>query len=71
MRGFPFLFDSKVARISDAYSRRMNISLEEAMRQFMASGTYRALSDAESGLFLEVFECVYDMFLEDMGVVFE
>ena len=67
MKGFPFLVDSKAARISEAYAARKDITVDDAMKLFLGSTTYRVLSDAETGLYLEVFEYVYDMFLEEMG----
>ncbi|MCL2050457.1 MAG: hypothetical protein FWG91_01805 [Lachnospiraceae bacterium] len=66
MKGFRFSLDSKTARISEAYAQRKSISLEEAMRQFIGSKTYHALNNAGTGLYLEVLEFVYDMFLEEM-----
>jgi hypothetical protein len=71
MKGFEFLVDSKTARISEDFSKRKSISLEEAIRRFLSSGTYKALKNSETGLYLEVFECVYDMFLEELGEVIE
>jgi len=71
MKGFEFLVDSKIARISEDFSKRNNIPLEESMRRFLSSRTYKALSNSETGLYLEVFECVYDMFLEEIGEVIE
>jgi len=67
MKGFRFLVDSKTARISDAYAQRKDIAPEEAMKLFLGSTTYRLLNDAETGMYLEVFEFVYDTFLEEMG----
>ena len=67
MKGFSFLVESKAARISEAYSQRMNISLEEAIVMFLRSKTYHVLNDVETGVYLEVFEFVYDMFLEEVG----
>ena len=67
MKGFPFLVDSKAARISEAYSTRKGMSVDDAIKLFLASSTYRALGNAETGLYLEVLEFVYDMFLEEMG----
>ena len=37
------------------------------MKLFLGSTTYRILNDVETGVYLEVFEFVYDMFLEEMG----
>ncbi|MCL2047212.1 MAG: hypothetical protein FWG87_00655 [Defluviitaleaceae bacterium] len=65
MKGYSFLVDSKTARIADRYAKSESITLEQAMRQFLASLTYRALSIPETGLYLEVFEYVYDMFIEE------
>ena len=67
MRGYGFLVDSKAARISEAYAIRRGISIDDAMKLFLGSATFRVLNDAETGVYLEVFEFVYDMFLEEMG----
>ena len=67
MRGYGFLVDSKAARISEAYAIRRGISIDDAMKLFLGSATYKVLNDAETGVYLEVFEFVYDMFLEEMG----
>ena len=71
MKGFRFLVDSKTARISEAYAQRKGVSLETAMEQFLGSATYRVLNNAETGVYLEMFEFVYDMFLEENGEVVE
>ena len=67
MKGFRFLVDSKATRICEAYAARKEISLDEAIKIFLGSATYRALNIAETGIYLEIFEFVYDMFLEEMG----
>ena len=67
MRGYGYLVDSKAARISEAFASRRGISIDDAMKLFFGSATYRVLNDAETGVYLEVFEFVYDMFLEEMG----
>ena len=67
MKGYSFLVDSKIARISETYANRKGISIDEAMKLFLGSATYRVLNDAETGVYLEVFEFVYDMFAEEMG----
>jgi len=67
VRGYGFLVDSKAARISEAYAIRRGISIDDAMKLFLGSATFRVLNDAETGVYLEVFEFVYDMFLEEMG----
>jgi len=68
VKGFRFLVDSKSSRISEAYADRTGIPIDEAIKRFLGSATYRILNDAETGVYLEVFEFVYDMFLEEMGV---
>ena len=67
MKGFRFLVDSKAARISEAFAEIKSISVDAAMKQFLGSKTYRVLNDAETGVYLEVYEFVLDMFLEEMG----
>jgi len=67
VRGYGYLVDSKTARISEAYASKRGISIDDAMKLFLGSATYRVLNDAETGVYLEVFEFVYDMFLEERG----
>ena len=69
MRGYGYLVDSKSARICEAYATRKGIPIDDAMKLFFGSATYRVLNDAETGVYLEVYEFVYDMFLEEMGEV--
>jgi len=71
MKGFNFLVNAKTARICEVYAKRQVLTTDDSMKIFLGSATFRALNDAETGLYLEVFEFVYDMFLEEMGVVFE
>ena len=71
MKGFRFLVDSKATRICEDFAIRKRISQDEAMKIFLGSATYRVLNDSETGVYLEVFEFVYDMFLEEMGEVLE
>jgi len=66
MKGYSFLVDSKITRISEKYANKKGISVEKAMKLFLGSVTYRVLNDAETGLYLEVLEYVYDMFIEEM-----
>jgi len=67
MMGSRYLIDSKVASISEAYALKNNISVDEAMTIFLDSTTYQALIDEETGVYLEVFEYVYDLFLDERG----
>jgi hypothetical protein len=68
MKGFRFLVDAKTARISESYAQEKSISPDDAMKFFLASSTYRILNDKDSGIYLEVYEYVYDMFLEEMNI---
>jgi len=67
MKGFNFLVDSKIARISEMYANKKKLSIDEAMMLFLKSTTYKVLNDVETGIYLEVLDFVYDMFLEEMG----
>ena len=67
MMGSRYLIDSKVAHISESYANKCGISVDEAMIIFLGSTTYQALNDEETGLYLEVFEYVYDLFLDERG----
>ena len=67
MKGFGYLVDSKIARISETYAKNNFISVAEAMALFFDSATYQALIDRETGVYLEVFEFVYELFLEERG----
>ena len=67
MKGSRYLIDSKVARISEAYASKKDISTTEAMAIFLKSNTFQALNDEATGAYLEVFDFVYDLFLEEKG----
>ena len=67
MTVFNFLVETKVARICAAYSKKKNISADDALRVLLGSDTYSILSDPKTGVCYEVFECVYEMFLDEMG----
>ena len=56
-----------VARISVEYAKKTGISEDEAMKHFLGSATYRALINVETGLCYEVYEVIYEMFLEELG----
>ena len=71
MKGFSFFIDSKATRICEAFAKRKDITIDEAMKFFLGSKTYQILNDVETGVYLEVFEFVYDMFLEEMGEVLD
>jgi len=69
MKGFDFTVESKVSRISEQYAKKANISINESIRKFLASKTYELLSDEKTGIYLEVIEYVYDIYLEELGEI--
>lgn len=71
MKGFSYLVDSKSARICESYADKSGMAIDDAMKLFLSSATFRVLNNAETGVYLEVYEFVYDMFLEEMGVILE
>jgi len=56
-----------VARASVEYAKKMGISEDEAMQLFLGSSTYRALINVDTGLCYEMYEAIYEMFLEEVG----
>ena len=67
MMDYKVIVATDVARVSVEYAKKMDISIDEALQLFFGSATYRALINAETGLCYEMFEAIYDMFLEEMG----
>ena len=67
MKDCKVIIATDVTRVSTGYAKKMKITEDEAMRIFLASATYRALINVETGLCFEMFEAIYDMFLEEMG----
>ena len=67
MKNPQIVIDCKITRISQAYAKKKKIHTDEALRQFLNSTTYKILIDVETGLYLEMFEYVYEMFLEEKG----
>jgi len=67
MKGFNYLVDSKVTHISTLYAKDNHITIEIAMEKFFDSNTYQILIDPETGLYLEVVDFVYDMFLDEVN----
>ena len=67
MKGFNYLVNSKVTQISVRFAKEQNIPVELAMEQFLISTTYQVLNEKDTGVYLEVVEFVYDMFLEEVG----
>ena len=56
-----------ITRISTEYAALKGISQDEAMRTFMASSTYRVLNEPETGLCFEMFDAIYEMFLDEVA----
>jgi len=68
MKDHKTIVATDVTRISVEYAKRMDLSEDEALRLFLGSATYKALINVETGLCYEMFNAIYDMFLEEMGV---
>ena len=68
MMDYKVIVATDVARDSVEYAKKMSISKDEALQIFLGSSTYRALMNVETGLCYEMFEAIYEMFLEEMGV---
>ena len=68
MKNYKTIITTDVARISVEYAKKMGISEDEALSILIGSLTYRALMNVETGLCYEMFDAIYDMFLEEMGV---
>ena len=66
MKEYKAIVAADVARISVKYAKKMSISEDEALQTFIGSSTYRALINAETGLCFEMFDAIYEMFLEEM-----
>jgi len=67
MKDCSVIITTDVTRISNRYAKENNISEDDAMRMFLGSGTYKALINIETGLCYEMFEAIYDMFLEEIA----
>ena len=68
MKDHKTIVATDVTRISVEYAKRMDLSEDEALRLFLGSATYKALINIETGLCYEMFDAIYDMFLEEMGI---
>jgi len=66
MKDHKAIIAADIARLSVEYAKKANISEDEALQRFLGSATYRALVNVETGLCYEMFEAIYEMFLEDM-----
>ena len=67
MKDCKVVIATDVARVSVDYAKKKNISKDEALKCFLGSTTYRVLSDLETGLCFEMYDAIYEMFLEEMG----
>ena len=67
MKDHRVIVATDVSRISVAYAKKMGISEDEALHKFLGSATYRALINTETGLCYEMYEAIYELFLEEMG----
>ena len=55
-----------VARISSTFAKKANVSEDEALKIFLNSKTYKTLINNKTGLCYEMFDAIYEMFLEEM-----
>jgi len=58
---FDICVESLSAQVVDAYAETRNISVTDAMRQFMTTKTYELLANPRSYLYLEAASYVEDM----------
>ena len=68
MKNPDVIIAADAARISTEYAKLKGISQDAALRIFLASSTYRALNEVETGLCYEMFDAVYEMFLDEVDV---
>ena len=66
MKNTDIMIAADVTRASTEYAKLKGITEDEAMRIFLASSTYRALSETATGLCFEMFEAIYEMFLDEV-----
>ena len=62
-----FIIDLDVTRISTMYAQKTGIAEDEALRIFLASATYRALIDTETGLCYEMFDHIFELFINEVN----
>ena len=67
MKNPSMIIDADVTRICTEYAKLKNITHDEAMRIFLASSTYRTLNEPETGLCYEMFDAIYEMFLDEVS----
>ena len=65
MKNPDVMIAADTTRISTEYAKLKGISQDEALRVFLASSTYQALNEVETGLCYEMFEAIYEMFLDE------
>ena len=68
MKDHKVIIATDVTRVSVEYAKKTGVSEDEALRLFLGSATYRALINVETGLCHEMFDAIYDIFLEEMGL---
>jgi len=66
MKNPDVMIAADATRISTEYAKLKGISQDEALRAFLASATYHALNEVETGLCYEMFDAIYEMFLEEV-----
>lgn len=59
--------DALAADVADAIAREKNIGVTDALREFMQTKTYAVLFNAESLLYLETAEYIFDMYQSEQS----
>jgi hypothetical protein len=67
MKSIDTILSAHITRICTSYAELTDTTKDEAIRIFMGSATYHALMKTETGLCYEMFDAIYEMFLEEMG----
>ena len=68
MKSPDVMIAADITRVCTEYAKLKGITQDDAMRIFLASSTYRALNEPETGLCFEMFDAIYEMFLEEEGL---
>jgi len=66
MKNPDVMIAADVTRVSTEYAKLKGISQDEALRIFLASSTYHALNETATGLCYEMFEAIYEMFIDEV-----
>ena len=68
MKDNKVVITTDVTRVSAKYAENTGVSEDEALRIFLGSATYRSLINVETGLCYEMFDAIYDMFIDEVSL---